>query len=164
MRLEEICTMINIIEGDLIQMLTMPGVEAVAHGCNCFCRMGAGFALQLATAVPAVLTADLMTAVGDTKKLGTYSTCSVGGIEFFNLYTQYYYGRRQMNFDIMAFRTSFVPVIRDLISRGKTSIHIPFIGSNLGGGDWDEIFEMIQRIDIDECRELFVINIVKWTR
>lgn len=152
--------MIQFIEGDLITMLKAGYVEALAHGCNCFCKMGAGFALQLATAVPEVLSADLITTTGDLKKLGMYSYVNVNGIDYYNLYTQYNYGRGQVHFDLIAFRTSFVAAINDLIAKGKTSIHIPYIGSNLGGGDWTQILSAIEQIDYNYCKDTFVINIV----
>jgi hypothetical protein len=152
--------MINIIEGNLITMLTMPGIQAVAHGCNCFCKMGAGFALQLATAVPEVLSVDLITERGNLRKLGTYSHTEKNGIDYYNLYTQFYYGRRNVHFDIMAFRSAMTAAINDLKSVGKSSIHIPYIGAGLAGGEWDEIYAAIVNIDQTICKEHFVINIV----
>lgn len=38
----------KIIEGDLIQMTFSQKFDVIAHGCNCFCTMGAGIALQMA--------------------------------------------------------------------------------------------------------------------
>lgn len=152
--------MIQMIQGNLIEMLTMPGIQAVAHGCNCFNKMGAGFALQLATAVPEVLTADLITVAGDTKKLGTFSDVEVNGIIYYNLYTQFYYGKRDINFDLMAFQTAFSWAIKNTINSGRSSIHIPMIGAGLGGGNWDDIYSLIQRIDRNLCGDYFIINIV----
>lgn len=152
--------MIQFIDGDLITMLKAGYVEALAHGCNCFCKMGAGFALQLATTVPEVLSADLITTAGDLKKLGLYSHVNVNGINYYNLYTQYNYGRGQAHFDLIAFRTAFVAAVSDLIAKGGTSIHIPYIGSNLGGGDWTQILSAIEQIDYNYCKDTFVINIV----
>lgn len=152
--------MINFIEGDLITLLKNGYVEALAHGCNCFCKMGAGFALQLATAVPEVLSADLITTAGDLKKLGSYSAVNVNGVDYYNLYTQFNYGRGQTHFDLIAFRTAFLLAITDLKAKGKVSIHIPYIGSNLGGGDWAQILSTIEQIDYNYCKDAFIINIV----
>lgn len=153
--------MINIIKGNLITLLQDPNVEAVAHGCNCFNKMGAGFALQLVRAVPEVLGADIATTAGDMKKLGTFSKCEVNNKLFYNLYTQYYYGRQDTHFDLMSFRTSFMVVIQELMALGKRSIHIPRIGAGLGQGDWQEIYEVIQQLDNSICQNQFVINIVE---
>src|SRR5699024_744475 len=107
-------------------------IEAVAHGCNCFNKMGAGFALQLVRAVPEVLGADITTTAGNIKKLGTFSHCEVNGRHYYNLYTQFYYGRHDSHFDLMAFRTAFTVMIHELMSAGVRSVHIPKIGTGLG--------------------------------
>ena len=42
--------MINYIDGDLIKLALHGTFDVVAHGCNCFCTMGAGIAPQMADA------------------------------------------------------------------------------------------------------------------
>lgn len=154
--------MINVIKGNLITMIKQNNnIEAVAHGCNCFNKMGAGFALQLVRVVPEVLGADITTTPGDMKKLGTYSRCEVNGRHYYNLYTQYYYGRQDSHFDLMAFRTAFMVAIQEMMILGIRSVHIPRIGSGLGQGDWDAILVAIQQIDNSICKDQFVINIVE---
>jgi len=42
--------MINYIDGDLIKLAQRGYFDVIAHGCNCFCTMGAGIAPQMAEA------------------------------------------------------------------------------------------------------------------
>lgn len=42
--------MINYIDGDLIKLALSGKFDVIAHGCNCFCTMGAGIAPQMAAA------------------------------------------------------------------------------------------------------------------
>lgn len=53
------------IEGDLIKLALAGEFDVVVHGCNCFCKMGAGFAKQTRAAVPEAYQADLQTAEVD---------------------------------------------------------------------------------------------------
>lgn len=154
--------MINIIQENLIQMIGQVSIQSLAHGCNCFNKMGAGFALQLARRVPDVMGADLATSPGDMKKLGTFSTCIAEGIKFYNLYTQFFYGRTESHFDYMAFRTSLQTAIEDAKSQGLTSMHMPMIGAGLAQGDWQRILECIQTVDQMICQDTFTINIVEY--
>lgn len=59
------------ISGDLIALAQAGDFDLIAHGCNCFCTMGAGIAKGIKAAFPAAFAADLATARGDRAKLGT---------------------------------------------------------------------------------------------
>jgi len=39
--------MIRYVDGDLVQMAKEGKFDVIAHGCNCFCAMGAGIAPQI---------------------------------------------------------------------------------------------------------------------
>ena len=40
----------NEVNGDLIKLALKGNFDVIAHGCNCFCTMGAGIAPQMAAA------------------------------------------------------------------------------------------------------------------
>jgi len=42
--------MVKEIDGDLIKLAKEGKFDVIAHGCNCFCTMGAGIAPQMAKA------------------------------------------------------------------------------------------------------------------
>jgi len=58
------------ISGDLIQLAKNGQFDLIAHGCNCFCTMGAGIAKAVKEVFPAAFEADEATQRGDRAKLG----------------------------------------------------------------------------------------------
>lgn len=124
--------------GDALEMLKRPEYNFLAHGCNCFCTMGAGFAKALATEYPKVLEVDRETTSGDKKKLGTFTTAEIDGKTIFNLYTQFDYGKDKVQLDLKALETAFRN-LNDYMVEKKLNHHpilIPRIGAVLAGGDW----------------------------
>lgn len=84
------------IKGDLIDIAKSKkyNVTAIAHGCNCFCKMGAGVAKKIADAFPSADKVDKETIKGYVDKLGNYTfAVQDNGVVVYNLYTQYRYGR-----------------------------------------------------------------------
>ena len=132
--------------GDLIALAEAGSFDLIAHGCNCFCTMGAGIAKTITARFPAAWDADRATRSGDRAKLGTCSaaTLSVSGRELIivNAYTQ---------FD---FRGTGVKVDYDAIERCMQWIRatfpgrrigLPMIGAGLGGADWPRIATILAR-------------------
>lgn len=125
--------------------------DAIVHGCNCFCKMGAGVARQIRIHFPQAFEADLQTIPGDKNKLGTYtSAISDYGTTIINAYTQYYYGKRDLicyvNYEAM--QAAFELINRDF--KGS-NIAMPQIGSGLGGGDWNIITTIISE-SFPDCK------------
>lgn len=142
------------ITGDLIKYAQNGKFDVIIHGCNCFCKMGGGIALQLSKLYPIVLITDQTTLVGDTNKLGTFTSVKVNdGFVVVNAYTQYSYGSGlQVDYDAVK---SCFKLIKEKFSGLR--IGYPLIGAGLAGGDWNIISKIIDEELIDEDHTL-----VKW--
>ena len=134
----------KIVKGDLIELAKNGEFDVIIHGCNCFCKMGAGIAKAIKIAFPAAYQADLETNKGDKTKLGRYSKATVetafGKLTIVNAYTQFSWRGNGLKADYNA--------IRQALSRIKTDysgkrIGFPLIGAGLAGGDWSVISEII---------------------
>jgi O-acetyl-ADP-ribose deacetylase (regulator of RNase III) len=137
--------MINYFKGNILE----GGDDVIVHGCNCFHKMGAGIALQIARAYPGAYLADRQTCFKDKNKLGTYSKWTGKNIHFsekeitiVNAYTQFYYGIKgnKIPFDYNAL-SKVLPIIRG--SFKDKSICFPKIGCGLAGADWTIVEKMI---------------------
>jgi O-acetyl-ADP-ribose deacetylase (regulator of RNase III) len=136
--------MIKELYGDLIKMAKEGHFDLIAHGANCFCRMGSGIAKQIAAEIPSAVEVDKSTFPGDINKLGNYTMAIVpsdGFCRILNLYTQYNYGTDKIQIDYDALTLVLKKV--NFIFRGK-SIGLPLIGSGLAGGDWNKIKSIIE--------------------
>lgn len=132
------------VKGDLIRMAKEGQFDVIVHGCNCFQTMGAGIARQVAEAFPEALAADKETVWGHRDKLGSCSRAIItrGLTQFVivNGYTQFRYGRcgiKVRGFAVKAIMAS----VKKLYSGRR--IAYPKIGCGLGGGEWEEISEII---------------------
>lgn len=128
------------VKGDLLQLLDDGVFDIVAHGCNCFHRMGAGFAGKLVERYPQVLHADQRDSIlGDKEKLGYYTSCIVDTpsgkrVRIANLYTQYYYGpgfKGGEHFRIQALDHALGKLFEN---HPGQLVGIPLIGGGLGQG------------------------------
>jgi O-acetyl-ADP-ribose deacetylase (regulator of RNase III) len=132
------------ISGDLIQRAKDGDFDLIAHGCNCFCTMGAGIAKGIRAAFPEAYDADLATAKGDRAKLGTCSAAEVvrdgRALVVVNAYTQYDYRGGGPKVDYEAVRSCFRRVKEQ--HSGKR-IGLPKIGAGLAGGDWERVAGII---------------------
>ena len=138
------------IKGDLIKLAKEGKFDVIAHGCNCFCTMGAGIAKTIKENFPQAYQADLETMKGDENKLGTcsYATITSPKLTIVNAYTQYTYGR--------LFRVHY-NAIRQCMKLIKMNfsgsrIGLPKIGAGLAGGHW----HIIQAIIEDELKYMDV--------
>jgi O-acetyl-ADP-ribose deacetylase (regulator of RNase III) len=132
--------------GDLILLARSGDFDVIAHGCNCFCTMGAGIAKGIRAAFPGAYDADLATVKGDRAKLGTCSAAEVirdgRTLIVVNAYTQYDYRDGGTKVDYDAVR-SCMRWIRERHS-GKR-IGLLKIGAGLAGGDWERIARIIEK-------------------
>lgn len=139
--------MLKVILGDLIEMMLNREVQYVGQGCNCYCKMGSGFAKLISDNFPAAVDADNNTIPGLSTKLGTFSHAFIhcNSMHIFNMYTQFYYGKASArHFDLEAYRRALVAVLNN-IPNGAT-LFIPAIGAGLGGGDIHEIIGLTNEI------------------
>lgn len=154
------------IEGDLIELALKGQFDVIAHGCNCFCTMGAGIAVAMKNTFKCN-TFDLEDPhlKGDINKLGNidyeYFTDKIDHIRksnpndlytddvlvvVVNAYTQYYYGRNSPGCNQPLDYSALTLCLRKInhIFKGK-HIGLPQIGCGLAGGDWNLVKEIIQK-------------------
>lgn len=135
-------------QGDLVRLAKDSVFDLIAHGCNCFCTMGAGIALQIKKEFPKAYQADLQTKKGNIQKLGTCSWARTNkGLIVVNAYTQFNYGGRGKKVDYYAIE-SCMEWIKDNFS-GK-SMGFPLIGCGLAGGEWNVVRGIIENKLKDE--------------
>jgi O-acetyl-ADP-ribose deacetylase (regulator of RNase III) len=130
--------MFNIVKGDLIRLSN--NFDAIAHGCNCFCTMGAGIAKQIKLNFPEAYEADLKTESGCKRKLGTFSKAG----KVYNIYTQYSYSRTTKMFEPWALKKGLEEVAKDMGFKGK--LGVPLIGGGLAKGSPEEIKDIMKSI------------------
>lgn len=135
------------IEGNLITLAKEGKFDVIAHGCNCFCVMGAGIAPQMDKAFGCShFRLEKPSYKGDINKLGQIDYDD-GKLAVVNCYTQYGFGSNHTDgidkpFDYEAFDLCMRKI--NHIFKGK-HIGLPQIGCGLAGGDWDVVKRMIQR-------------------
>lgn len=132
------------VRGDLIKLAKKGEFDVIAHGCNCFCTMGAGIAKTIKQKFPEAYAADCRTQKGSREKLGTCTYAQVKGnrydLTIVNAYTQHHY-RGRHNIDYEALRAC-MKAIKDKYA-GKR-IGLPKIGAGLAGGSWKLISSIIE--------------------
>lgn len=128
-------------EGDLVRDAERD-FDVIAHGCNCYCTMGAGIALSIKNNYPEAYEADKASAFADKSKLGTYTQWSNDDITILNMYTQWDYKGTNVKADYEAIRRGMKRMSEEF--SGK-KIGIPFIGAGLAGGDWGLIEKIIEQ-------------------
>lgn len=137
--------MIKVVKGDMVKHLeSKDHLDAYAHQCNCFCRMGRGIAPLLAKAVPGIRKADNMTAPGDKSKLGGVSFAAHSNkAVVFNVYGQYHWHKFKVapgrNTDYGALRKGLITVIELMQEHGMKTLGLPLIGCGLAGGNWEQV-------------------------
>lgn len=159
--------MIAYVEGDLLSS----DCNVIAHGCNCFCTMGAGIAKSIASRFPQALEVDRQTVKGDIAKLGTFSIAHVFTEDrnykrVYNLYTQFSYGRNKCHLDYDALAKSLVAMRHDVADvlrmdppGDEFKIGIPMIGCGLAGGDWTIVENIINEVFYDVDIFVYVLSL-----
>lgn len=149
----------NELSGDLIDLAKKGTFDVVAHGCNCFCIMGAGIAPQMASAFGCnYFPLESQKHSGVESKLGKidYKTLNINGKELtvVNAYTQYGLSGKPFSYE------AFEKIVSEMNKTfaGK-HIGLPKIGAGLAGGDWKIIKSMI--IDGFKDCKVTVINYKK---
>jgi O-acetyl-ADP-ribose deacetylase (regulator of RNase III) len=133
------------ISGDLIQLAENGHFDVIAHGCNCFCTMGAGIAKAVKEIFPAAFEADKATQRGDRAKLGTcsFAESALGSssLVVVNAYTQFDWRGRGPKVDYAAVRSCMGWIKQHYSGR---RIGLPRIGAGLAGGDWPTIAAILE--------------------
>jgi O-acetyl-ADP-ribose deacetylase (regulator of RNase III) len=154
-------------KGDLIKLAKQGSFDAIAHGCNCFCKQEKGLALgmrqQFDTNNATKYPLEGSGFYGDINKLGQVQHSLYGTlfnqitnrydkyVAVYNMYTQYRYDQVGKPFDYDAFTLCLRKLNHSLGSAEKTNhIGLPMIGTHLAGGDWDKIEKIILK-ELKDC-------------
>jgi O-acetyl-ADP-ribose deacetylase (regulator of RNase III) len=135
---------IKVIKGDMVLSYKNKELDAYAHQCNCFNRMGRGIAPLLAKVNPEVREVDNSTIEGDMSKLGTFSKTPPSPVVY-NIYGQYHWNAYKVapnrNTDYNALQICLLAVKDDLVLQQKDviTLGLPLIGCGLAGGAWDNV-------------------------
>lgn len=154
------------IEGDLIKLALEGEFNVITHGCNCFCKMGAGIAPLFAKNFFAnkfekegeayigdinklgTIDFEYLTHTGDSLRISNPNDLHVGDIHVIvvNSYTQYYYGSHPSNNGIPLDYAALILCLQKInhLFKGST-IGLPLIGCGLAGGNWDIVKPIIQK-------------------
>jgi O-acetyl-ADP-ribose deacetylase (regulator of RNase III) len=139
-------------DGDLIAYTGEGMFDVVVHGCNCFCRMKSGIAVQMAKAFGCdAFKMEHPIYRGNLNKLGTidfeYRKYGLSdGVKIVNAYTQYNYGTDKRHLDYEALTLC----LRKINMQFKDQIiGIPQIGCGLAGGDWNIVKSIIEKELVD---------------
>ncbi len=131
--------------GDLIQLAESGQFDLIAHGCNCFCTMGAGIARAVKEVFPAAFKSDEATQRGERAKLGTCSFAEMAlgtsSLIVVNAYTQFDWRGPGPKVDYAAVR-SCMGWIKQHYPRKRSGL--PKIGAGLADGDWPTIAAIIE--------------------
>ena len=156
------------IKGDLIELALKGEFDVIAHGCNCFCTMGAGIAVAMKNTFGCdTFDQEMPGLKGDVNKLGNidyeekeidFPDNSYQVIYVVNAYTQYHYGKNHADGKTNPIDYEALTLCMRKINhtfKGK-DIGLPQIGAGLAGGDWNKIKSIIQR-ELVDCNVTIVI-------
>lgn len=138
------------VKGDLLSLAQEGKFEVIAHGCNCFCTMGAGIARAIKAVFPEAYAADCETEKGRRDKLGScsqaYCDTESGKLVVVNAYTQFHWRGRGQKADYDAIRACMRWI---KAKHAGKRIGLPKIGAGLAGGDW----QIIETIIAEELKD-----------
>ena len=149
------------IEGNLITLAKEGKFDVIAHGCNCYCNMGAGIAPQMANAFGCdKFTMEHPEHQGDINKLGTidyehFPLLRGNGLMVVNAYTQYGTGFNRLTVSTSALDYEALTLCLRKMNYIFKGLHIglPYvIGCGLAGGDINIVLPIIRR----ELKDMFV--------
>lgn len=159
--------MINYITGNLLDALKNKEVDVIAHGCNCSNGFGSGVAKQIARRYPEVKEAfHEFTSVHNAflppaSLLGKCMYVSTSDGIVVNMFTQENYGQDSIDCVPVVY-CSYEAIEKGFIYLkehwGREKIGIPKIGSGLGGGDWNKIEAIINKIFNDTDIYVYVLK------
>ena len=170
------------ISGCLIELAKSGAFDIIAHGVNCFCTQKSGLAPQMVNAFETdTFKLEHPKYKGDIRKLGNIDYKlffqekeKFGGkwvqyhdevnfttgkqLVVINAYTQFKYGRNQADgvknpLDYEALTLCMRKINHTFVGK---KIGLPKIGSNLAGGDWNIIKEIIKK-ELKDCDVTVVI-------
>lgn len=156
--------MVKHIKGNLITLAMQGEFDVIAHGCNCFCTQKKGLAPQMVEAFHTdkfPVESDL-SRKGDINKLGTLdSMIYLGGynqivnrgkfdLVVINAYTQYHWREADPHTGVPLNYTALNLCLQKINRKYKgKKIGLPWIGTDLAGGNKQTVELMIENLLID---------------
>lgn len=152
--------MIKTIAGNLV---TEKEMDVFCHQCNCFGRMGAGIAKQIAVKYPEVAKADKenFKALGAYKQFGNILPveCHDGRI-CVNMYSQFTYGIGVVQTDYEKFEECLRKLRIFLKDHPDKKVGFPYmIGCGLAGGKWDIIEGLLEKFSETVDNEVYIVRL-----
>ena len=151
-----------IVEGDLLKS----DCTMIMHQANCFGKMGAGIAKQIAKEYPSVYLADINydIPVGSRDRLGRWSGAFVTSNYtntpqlIVNLYGQYNYGRGlQTDYDALSWALA-TALVQTKSHTGK--VGVPYgMGCRLAGGDWRIVSNILDDISGGQGLDIYAYKL-----
>lgn len=143
-------------------------VHFIIHGCNAQGRMGSGFAKELRTRFPDAYDEYIVEYEKGNNhlNLGTvvYHAAETDLI-IANAVTQEFYGRdgaKYVSYDaidsVFAELNNTAKVLKEVSGKEAIHFHFPKIGSDLGGGDWNVIAQIIESRVTEATTNLYVLK------
>lgn len=167
------------IEGNIITLALQGYFEVIAHGCNCFCTMGAGLAPQMAEAfgcdeypLESPMKRGDVDKLGridfqkvfireDGRVLGAYAPPRPAGMKdlfVVNCYSQYGFGINHKEGQVAPLDYEALTLCLRKMNKQFKGLHVglPMIGCHLAGGDWNIVKKIIQT-ELKDCTVTIVI-------
>ena len=142
----------SFVKGDLFHY---PGLDALAHGCNCAGAMGKGIAVEFRDRFPDMYAEYRKRCLAGTFKLGDVFTWTNGSITVFNLGTQRTW---RTGAQLEAIEASVKKMLSQAETMGLTRIGLPRIGSGLGGLPWNSVRTLLCRLGQASNTELVIFE------
>ena len=157
--------MIEYVQGNLIQAFINSQIDVLVHGCNCYCTMESGIALQIKNTFPSAYEKDCRTKLqynNPKDKLGKISYDYIlrkdGNLGLIiNAYTQETYWDKKRKVSYEAISSSMKEVYK-LCSDYNIKIGMPFIGCGLGGANWKIVSNLINNVFEDRTIYVYYLN------
>jgi len=140
------------VRGDLF---SYPGLQGLAHGCNCAGAMGKGIAVEFRSRFPRMYSEYKQRCADGRFNLGDVFRWVEDGITIFNLGTQRTWRTKA---DLNALETAMSEMVRLAEQDGISKVGLPRIGSGLGGLPWEEVRACLDRIGKETGVELVVFE------
>ncbi|PLR72243.1 macro domain-containing protein [Bacillus sp. UMB0728] len=138
--------MIRIVEGNI---LNAPE-NIIGHQVNCQGVMGAGLAKQIRNKYPEVYTnyIEFINECGKKALLGRMQLVTCGENKWVaNLFGQSSYGRQKLVYTHYGALENAFRHLRSIAKEHDLSVALPFgIGCGLAGGDWEEVYAIIDEV------------------
>ena len=136
--------MVNYIEsGDIF---SIEGVSSYAHGCNCAGAMGRGIAVQFRKKFPQMYESYRRMCLSGNYNPGDVYDYDYGYGHVYNLATQQHYSIPSKLAKLEYIEASMNKMMLLAEADGVKAIALPKIGAGLGGLNWDEVKQVIEKV------------------